>query len=51
MDLSSFEKMRRCIYGLFATSLLLMAFLFPFIFGVKYEMTSIIGLRVVEEVK
>lgn len=45
------EKMRKCIYGLLITSLLIMAFLFSLIFGVKYEMSSIVGAGIVKDIK
>lgn len=45
------ERIRKCVYGLLVTSLLVMAFLFPFIFGVRYEMTSSVGLGILKELK
>jgi hypothetical protein len=51
IKLSYFAKIKKCVYALFVTSLLIMAFLFSFLFGVKYEMKSIVGAGIVKDIK
>lgn len=44
------DRIRKCLYGLIVTGILLMAFLVSIIFGPRYEMTSLAGIGIVNEI-
>jgi hypothetical protein len=44
-------RLKESLYGLFVTGLLLLALLFPIFFGIKYELTSIVGSRLESKIE